>query len=366
MDRFFIRLFVALLSVMVCFGGKAGKPGRDYATPRSGQAKWVSPKGNIYEGRWRDGDLPRGKVTMADGVYEGDLKDLILDGYGVMTYRNGDVYRGQWRGGHKNGLGRFEKKNGRIDFGHWKNGKQVVQKGKRFRHEDFVYGIDLSHHQQPGRIDWKRLAIKCDEQGNIGVGKRRNQKFLHPVSFVYVRAVFGTKPDKTFKTHVANARRHGVSVGAYHFFSIYSDVDSQIETFKKAYKREPGDLPPVLDLENEKEGDLKGYERALRRHGVKKMQNDVLKWLKAIEKHYGVKPVVYTRESWMRDFLDNRQIKSYPLWLARYHNVRPRRDDWIFWQMSDNVFPTGYNSNIDVNRFNGNNGEFVKYLNKQK
>ncbi len=83
--------------------------------------------GNVYRGQYkggkREGD---GVFTWADGnVYRGQWKGDKIEGDGVHTWANGNVYRGQWQGGLREGDGVFTIASGRRTFGQCKGGKQV-------------------------------------------------------------------------------------------------------------------------------------------------------------------------------------------------------------------------------------------------
>ena len=49
-------------------------------------------------------------------VYRGEFKDGLKDGYGLMKYSNNDEYDGQWRDWYKHGEGVFkEASTGRVE-----------------------------------------------------------------------------------------------------------------------------------------------------------------------------------------------------------------------------------------------------------
>ena len=97
-----------------------------------------------------------------------------------------------------------------------------------------IQGIDISHYQ--GDIDWAKLqkAIinKC------------------PVRFVIVKSTEGRSiVDENFAYNFNQAREYGFIRGAYHFWSIRSNARDQAYFFLNKVKLQPGDLPPVLDVE---------------------------------------------------------------------------------------------------------------------
>ena len=99
-----------------------------------------------------------------------------------------------------------------------------------------IHGIDISHHQ--GEIDWDELR----DNGLI-------DKF--PIRFIMIKATEGaTKIDENFVDNFYQAREHGFTRGAYHFYSVHSPAKDQAAFFIKNAALENGDLPPVLDVEH--------------------------------------------------------------------------------------------------------------------
>jgi hypothetical protein len=86
----------------------------------NGQGRLVRWNGDIFEGEFKDGDLPRGKITFAPGSwaieYEGDLLNLAFHGQGLLYWANPGV------DGVVSGEGEF--RNGRFI-----NGKMIFADG---------------------------------------------------------------------------------------------------------------------------------------------------------------------------------------------------------------------------------------------
>lgn len=330
-------------------------------TPENGYNAWISPKGNLYMGVWEKGNLRYGTLITENGVYEGELLNLSPHGYGIMYYNNGNIYKGNWKVGNKEGIGLKHNYDGSMFFGHWRAGLFNAPKDINHKVEDFVYGIDLSIYQNPKAINWNNLALFSDAEGEVYSHPNDDHQYMHPVTFAFIKATQGGKIDPHYANHLANAKKYKVIVGSYHFFTIDDDVNSQINIFIKNSKWEKGDLPPVLDLESEDKNE-EAYIKKLRKYGVKKMQDDALRWLKVIEAYYKVKPIIYTTEVWKKNFLDNKEFDNYDFWLARYYNVKPASfNPWTFWQRTDKAKPNGYNSAVDVDQFNGTYHSFMLY-----
>ena len=92
-----------------------------------------------------------------------------------------------------------------------------------------VRGVDVSAHQ--GEIDWSVLAGQ-------------------DVQFAYIKATEGSGfTDRMFADNWEGARRSGLRVGAYHFFSFDSGGDTQADRFIGTVPKEKDSLPPAVDVE---------------------------------------------------------------------------------------------------------------------
>ena len=186
-----------------------------------------------------------------------------------------------------------------------------------------VHGIDVSAYQ--GRIDWPEVA--------------RNR-----VRFAFIKASEGaTLRDQRFARNWREARKAGVLCGAYHYFQPNRGGQIQADLFARTVPLAPGDLPPVLDVE------------AANFHDVAVLRREVARWLRLIEAHYGVRPILYSNHSFYQRHLAG-HFDDYPLWLAHYEVERPSlpRAKWIIWQHSDESHVPGIRGVVDFNVFQGN------------
>lgn len=189
-----------------------------------------------------------------------------------------------------------------------------------------VHGIDISHYQ--GDINWKMLE------------QTRQGQF--PVQFIFMKATEGGDySDKRFVANFDSAKAHGFIRGAYHFYNPKTDVNKQADFFINSVKLEPGDLPPVLDIEK------KGKD-------IAKLQADLKHWLRRIENHYGVKPIIYASYKFKNRYLNDSVFNSYPYWIAHYYvDSVQYKGDWKFWQHTDVGTLPGIKEQVDLNIFNG-------------
>ena len=70
----------------------------------------------------------RGVIEFKNGVvYEGEFLNGLFDGYGKITHSDGTVYEGEWKKGKTHGQGRMICSNGTIYMGGWEMGKSNGQ-----------------------------------------------------------------------------------------------------------------------------------------------------------------------------------------------------------------------------------------------
>ena len=192
-----------------------------------------------------------------------------------------------------------------------------------------IHGIDISHHQ--GRIDW-------DELKDHGVIDKC------PIRFVMIKATEGaTQVDENFAENFHQAREHGFTRGAYHFYSVHSAAADQARFFLDKVKLENGDLPPVLDVEHKPKTQTDAEFKA-----------SVLEWLHIVERHYQIKPIIYTYYKFKNQYLSDSIFNQYPYWIAHYYvDSVEYRGRWKFWQHTDAGRLPGIKGNVDLNIYNG-------------
>lgn len=190
-----------------------------------------------------------------------------------------------------------------------------------------VRGIDISHYQ--AFIDWEML---------------RNASMNNdPVSFVIIKATEGTSlMDDNFNENFYEAKRNDFVRGAYHFFVPGMDAKKQAKFFLRQVHLEPGDLPPVLDVE--KAGSLSATQ----------LKHDVKTWLDVVEAKYHVKPILYTGYKFKMEYLNDSIFQQYPYWIAHYYvDKLEYKGDWVMWQHTDCGRVSGIRGQVDCNIFNG-------------
>jgi lysozyme len=194
------------------------------------------------------------------------------------------------------------------------------------KHAGKAIGLDVSEYQ--GKISW------------IDVDTVENK---YPVHFVFIRATVGIdRLDKQFDENWLGAKKSNLIRGAYHYYRPNENSLEQAALFIKTVSLEKGDLPPVLDI-----------ERLPENQSVDRLKIGLKRWLRAVEAHYKVKPIIYTGERYYDDFLKE-EFSDYLFWIANYNFYRENiQEDWLFWQFTEKASVSGIKGNVDVNIYNG-------------
>lgn len=199
-----------------------------------------------------------------------------------------------------------------------------------------IHGIDVSKYQK--YIDWEE--VKDMQVNDVQIG------------FAFIKATEGlNSKDKYFSHNWRKTQKADMIRGAYHFFLATKSGKAQAENFIRVVELEPGDLPPVLDIEQT--------------YGVPadKLRKNVKEFLQTVEEYYGVKPIIYTNVDFYKQYLKG-DFDNYRLWVAHYlQKERPRiTRDWLFWQHSEQGTVNGIVHKVDFNVFNGDSADFQRLL----
>ncbi|MBK9510677.1 MAG: glycoside hydrolase [Cytophagaceae bacterium] len=201
-----------------------------------------------------------------------------------------------------------------------------------------IHGFDISRHN--GDVDWGKIN-----------SKREDETRLH---FVVIKATEGAEMvDVNFKTNWENARKHGFVRGAYHYFVPGVDARLQALNYILNVKHQKGDIYPVLDFEKNANGS----------HAKKQLASGLKTWLDIVEKHLGVKPIIYTNTPVYKEYIKS-ELAEYPLWISDYVSKDIGFVDspnLILWQHSETGRLPGINENVDFNVFLGTPHKFEKY-----
>lgn len=199
-----------------------------------------------------------------------------------------------------------------------------------------IHGIDVSKYQNI--IDW--VSVKDMKVGNV------------QLSFAFIKATEGLgNEDAYFQRNWKKVKDAGLARGAYHFFLATKSGKAQAENFINSVELQPGDLPPVLDIEQT--------------YGISpdKLRERAREWLQTVQDYYHVQPIIYTNVDFYKQYLKD-DFDAYPLWVAHYlQKERPSiYRAWEFWQHSESGRVNGILTRVDFDVFNGDSTEFRKLL----
>lgn len=177
-------------------------------------------------------------------------------------------------------------------------------------------GIDV--YAGSGVIDWPRVKAAG-------------------ISFCFVRAAYGDVADKNAQHNLDGARKAGLICGVYHFLRTSRDAFAQIHLMEElvtTLRIGPGDLPPVVDMEDNPKYDG-NWNPANNEQYLGMVEN----WTTSMQARLGAPPIVYTRAGFW-DLLGNpKSFSANPLWVASYRPDHPELpkvwDDFTFWQYSE-------------------------------
>lgn len=197
-----------------------------------------------------------------------------------------------------------------------------------------VPGIDVSTYQR--RIDWRQVASTR-------------------IRFAIMRASLGnTYVDDHYRRNVAGASAHGLVVGAYHYAKPGRapwDARAEANHFLKVARNAPGDVVPVLDIE-----DSGGLNR-------QQLWRWAKRWLTRVQEATGLRAMIYSGNYFWSHYMGNTAWfgrHGYPHWVAHWYVPRPdvpargwAGRGWTFWQWSATGRVPGIRGPVDLDWFGG-------------
>ena len=328
--------------------------------PRQGKGVTLDAHHNIIIGVWQADTLAFGVRIDSLGIYAGQF-DGKMEARGHGSYRSvdGTYYEGHWQGDRREGFG-FSVSATHLQAGIWQADRFL---GERMHYtSDRIYGIDVARYQHEKRrrvypIDWSRLRV-------TSLGRKTDRPVRgtvdYPVSFAYIKASEGISiRNRYFASDYRMARRQGIKVGAYHFFSTRMSGRSQAHHFLRQARFSKGDLPPMLDVEP--------TDAAIRRMGGPAVLFDELRqWIKVVENRTGARPLLYLNQNFVKRYLDLAPDlkRDYLVWIARYGVYKPDVHLAI-WQLSCDGKVSGIVPEVDINVFNGYEGQWEEFLREE-
>lgn len=194
-------------------------------------------------------------------------------------------------------------------------------------------GLDVSH-QQGGGILWKQVKAGGHE-------------------FVFLKATEGaTFVDAHYAHNRAQALATGLLVGSYHFYRYGTDWGAQAHNFCSVVaKLQPGELPPVIDLEDQ---DFRDGKIGL---SVADATRKTLAFIETVSDHLGKRPIIYADRDFIKHFLQDESFAKSSLWVAAYRRTPPIAPppwkSFDFWQYDAHGTVPGIYGEVDLDYFLG-------------
>jgi len=190
-------------------------------------------------------------------------------------------------------------------------------------------GIDVYHGNDT--INWN--AVKADPQN---------------IHFAFAKATEGAGfKDPQYAANINGAESVGLAAGAYHFFTLDADANTQAQNFISLVGNTyPHVLPPVLD-----------FEQNITPANINAVTASVLQWLTVVANKYGVKPIIYTSQNYCSQLNNPAAFADYTLWVASYTAAHTPTmpaswNNWAIWQYAENGSVQGVTGDVDMNRYN--------------
>ena len=200
-----------------------------------------------------------------------------------------------------------------LEFSGYVYHNDIIAKVMRYD----VEGLDVSHHQI--RINWKKVDKKY--------------------KFIIMKATEGKDfLDSDFLYNWNNARLNGFTVGAYHFFSMFSSGVAQADYYISMVPDLDKALPPVIDLEIP----LK-YPKNI-------VLNELKDMIEKLEKHYKKKVIIYVTYHTYNAYIKG-EFPENKLWIRdiKFIPELAENDRWVIWQVSNRGRVTGIPGFTDKN-----------------
>ena len=205
--------------------------------------------------------------------------------------------------------------------------------------DNVIKGFDVSHHQKD--IQWQLISPK-------------------EYQFVYLKATEGGDfKDRKFQQNWLDAREHGFTVGAYHFYRLCREGNIQADNFIDSVPNKSDALPPVIDLEYE--------ENCINQFTKEQLLKEIKIMHDRLFDHYGKQPIFYVSKAFYNIVLVD-EFKQTPLWVREYKGKPKLKNDpeWLLWQHTNQGSIKGISTTVDLNVFNGNALDWKAFLEKNK
>jgi lysozyme len=99
----------------------------------------------------------------------------------------------------------------------------------------------------------------------------------------------------SFKNHWPGAKAAGLLRGAYHFYVEATSPEKQADNFLQVLGDDPGELPPVVDVERLRKV-VNGQIVTVPIQNPAKFRDSILTYMQVLETRLGRRPIIYTAQ----------------------------------------------------------------------
>ncbi|OVE76577.1 hypothetical protein BVX97_00685 [bacterium E08(2017)] len=183
---------------------------------KAGPVSVVSfPNGDRYKGELKKGLFNGwGTYWYANGDrYEGEFKDDMKSGEGTMVYANGDKYIGKYSNNMQNGQGTFYFKGGERFVGQFSNGR-MTGKGTRFYKNGNKYEGDFVNDVRHGN------GVLTYTNGDVYKGEFRDDNRTGKGTYLFTD---GSRYEGDFESGKRHGKGRYVYAGGHEFIGEFRD-----------------------------------------------------------------------------------------------------------------------------------------------
>ena len=193
--------------------------------------------------------------------------------------------------------------------------------------------IDVSHHQDPDKIDYDLL---CSQ-----------------ISGVIIRAAYGSRSDTAVEKHYEEFKKRNMPIGFYQFVTENMSVQSQVDKLKSVLSGKVYPMGLWTDVE------LEAGATPLKKQTVHE-------YIRLTELQVAPIEGIYTSKYYWSLIMGGAYYTNKRLWVAAYgYNSPPIPTGWSdywMWQYTSSNYMSGYAGKLDTNRFRYSETEFQNWI----
>lgn len=364
-------------------------------------------------------------LHLAVGRYTGRVGEAQPEGYGVMAYKDGSRYAGQWLGGKRAGYGTLKDTLRQVITGIWcadtlaygtattaagtytgtfdcdlrrsgrgtkvaADGTVYIGEWKEGRREGFGFAVGERKMVRAGvwhndRFRGEQMIYTADRVYGIDISRYQHDIGRRHYAIDWSRV-------RIRRLGAANATRiRGVQDYAVSF--VYVKASEGVRLRNRYYAadaaacrrrgihvgayhffstRTPGRAQALHFMRTARPrlGDLppvldvEPTDRQIAdMGGARAMYREMAAWVRYVKAACGTTPVLYVSQTFVNKYMENipADLAQCQVWIARYGEYKPYVH-LLYWQLSPHGRVAGIHGEVDINVFNGDRTQFAAYV----